>query len=375
MEVRLRNFTTATLVTTLALVCATAVGTAHAHQTSVSRSKVTLSDDKTTITYELSFDTRDMEEALEVRAGGKDAAAAKRAPTKANVFALLQDKIKVRTNGECKTELQSAENLEAKEATAVVVWTITCGAEILDLRVDYQLFFNIDKSHTSVLSPREGDRKLKPYLFKKDGEPYRWNATNWLLFVRFGMEHIAFGIDHVFFLLALLFVALLGRRDDGWYVRSVGESVKYTAWIVSSFTVAHSLTLIAAALGWFTLPSRFVESMIALSIMYVAVENMVYPHTRWRPAITFAFGLLHGMGFASSIAELLPPEQVVMPLLMFNVGVELGQLLIVLAVLPLFAVLARKIGPDNYKRWFVSIGSISVGLFGLMWFVQRAFGL
>lgn len=350
----------------------TSARTAQAHQTSISKSKVTLSQDKTKITYEINFDTRDMEEALQVRAE-KDVERAK--PTPANVFAVLQEQIRVKTNGECETALVSTKNLDARYGNAVVIWTISCGAEILDLTVDYQLFFNIDEAHTSVLSPREGDRKLQPYLFKKGGAPYRWNATNWLLFVRFGMEHIVFGVDHVFFLLALLFVALLGRREDGWYLRSMKESVKYTAWIVSAFTIAHSFTLIAAAMGWFTLPGRFVESMIALSIMYVAVENMLYPHTRWRPAITFAFGLLHGMGFASSIAELLPPSQVVMPLLMFNVGVELGQLLIVLAVLPLLAVVARALGPDRYKRWFVSIGSIGVGIFGLLWFVQRAFGL
>jgi len=346
---------------------------AAAHQTSVSRSIVTLSPDRTKLTYEITFDTKDLHEELKRWAGG-DASLAKITPE--NVFALLTDRIRVTTNRDCTATLESHKNLDAREAIAKMVWEIDCGAKILDLTIDYRLFYDIDDAHTSVLSPREGNHRLDPYLFKRGGAPYHWNDTNWLLFIRFGMEHIAYGIDHVFFLLGLLFVVLLGRRQSGeLYLRHLRECARYTGLVVSSFTIAHSCTLIAAALGWFTLPSRFVESMIAVSIVYVAVENIIYPYTHWRPVITFCFGLLHGMGFASALSGLLPPHQIVFPLLLFNVGVELGQLCIVLAVLPLFALAAYKVGPERYRSYVIPAGSVAVGLFGLIWFVERAFGL
>lgn len=175
-------------------------------------------------------------------------------------------------------------------------------------------------------------------------------------FFRLGVEHIFLGYDHVCFLVALLVVSRFG------------ELVK----IVTSFTVAHSITLIAAALGAITLPPRLVECGIAASIVYLAGENLVRkaPANRW--LLTFAFGLIHGFGFAYVLDELgLPVAGRVRCLLAFNLGVEAGQLAIVAAIFPLALLLSRVAWGDYAKARI----SIAVGLFGLGWFLDRAFGL
>lgn len=175
-------------------------------------------------------------------------------------------------------------------------------------------------------------------------------------FLWLGAEHIAFGYDHLCFLLALIVVSRLG------------EMVK----IITSFTVAHSITLILATLKIVMLPPRLVECGIALTIIYVAVENVWRRKGSHRWLLTFFFGLVHGFGFANVLAELgLPREATVRCLLSFNVGVELAQLAIVLAVFPLVMLLAR------WRHALLAQTAISaaVGLFGIAWFTERAFGL
>jgi hypothetical protein len=184
--------------------------------------------------------------------------------------------------------------------------------------------------------------------------PSLWAAL--VRFFKLGMEHIFLGPDHLCFLLALLVV---GRLRD--WVR-----------IVTSFTVAHSITLILAGLQIARLPSRFVECAIAATIVYVAVENLWRrePSHRWR--LTFAFGLVHGFGFANSLLGMgLPASGRVRCLLVFNVGVEVAQLVIVVAAVPLLTLLAR----SRHAGAVRTAISAAVGVVGLGWLVERAFGL
>jgi len=174
-------------------------------------------------------------------------------------------------------------------------------------------------------------------------------------FVRLGVAHIFLGYDHICFLLALIVVSRFT------------ELIK----IITSFTVAHSITLILAALKIVTIPARLVECGIALTIVYVAAENLCRKHIAHRWRVTFFFGLIHGFGFANVLAELgLPRAATVRCLLAFNVGVELGQLGIVLTLLPLVVLLEKSRHAPKVKA-AVSAG---VGLFGLGWFAERAFG-
>ena len=172
-----------------------------------------------------------------------------------------------------------------------------------------------------------------------------------------GVKHILNGYDHLLFLFSLLVVS---RR---WV-----SSLK----VITCFTVAHSITLAAATLGLITIPSRVVEPLIAASIVYVGVENLIRGDApKGRGLLTFVFGLVHGLGFASVLRELgvaSSPAGLAMPLLSFNLGVELGQLLIALIAMPLLWQLAQR--PKLARRTIV-VCSILVTLAGAYWFTQR----
>jgi len=176
-------------------------------------------------------------------------------------------------------------------------------------------------------------------------------------FVVLGVEHIFLGYDHIMFLLALI---------------AVGGRLMHLVKIVTAFTVAHSITLCLAALEIVNLPAKWVEAGIALSIAYVAIENFWLKRTDHRWVLTFFFGLVHGFGFANVLRELgLPTRGLVASLLSFNIGVEIGQILIVAIVFPLIAWLNRQV----YKRSVVLAVSVLIGLFGVGWFIERVFDL
>jgi hypothetical protein len=172
-------------------------------------------------------------------------------------------------------------------------------------------------------------------------------------FVVLGMEHIATGYDHLAFLVVLLVAAT-----------SLLDVVK----IVTAFTVAHSITLALATIGLVALPSTMIESLIALSIAWVAVENLLVDHVdrRWR--ITFVFGLVHGFGFSNVLRDMdLPRASLALSLFAFNAGVEIGQLIFVLVAFPLIYHVLR-------TRWHPPLAlacSSVVFCLGVYWFVQR----
>jgi hypothetical protein len=177
------------------------------------------------------------------------------------------------------------------------------------------------------------------------------------VFFELGVWHILEGWDHLLFLIALL---LFG----GGLVRVAG--------IVSAFTVAHSITLALAVLGWIELPPRPVEAMIAASILYVACENIWAEKADHRPLVTFGFGLFHGLGFAGVLKEAgLAPGEVAVPLVAFNIGVEAGQLLVVCAVVPALAVAMRGRAEKPLR---VGLSAL-VGLAALYWLAVRLAGL
>ena len=188
------------------------------------------------------------------------------------------------------------------------------------------------------------------------GAPAVWRAAGG--FVLMGIEHILTGYDHLLFLASLLMV---------------GATLPQLLKIVTAFTVAHSITLSLAVLGIVDLPSRWVESAIALSITYVAAENIWRGRaslgSRW--LVTFGFGLVHGLGFASALTELhLPRANLAASLVGFNLGVEIGQLsVILLATLALDAIRQYGWAPVFRRRV-----SAAAALTGFVWFVQRVFG-
>ncbi|EGF31347.1 hypothetical protein IMCC9480_36 [Oxalobacteraceae bacterium IMCC9480] len=198
--------------------------------------------------------------------------------------------------------------------------------------------------------------------------------TQFIDYAREGVWHIWIGFDHILFLLALLLPAVVFRQNKQW--EAVG-AFKPAFWsvlkIVTAFTLAHSITLTLATLGVISLPSRWVESTIAASVVIAALNN-IYPlfrDRRWMMA--FLFGLIHGFGFASVLSDLgLPKNALVLALVGFNVGVELGQLAIVAAFLPLAFYLRRTM---LYRRIILLGGSGLIALLATAWLVERAFNM
>jgi hypothetical protein len=259
-----------------------------------------------------------------------------------------------------------------------VSWSASCPRAIDSLRVDLGAFFAVDRKMEAIVRVgRKGSPDVTANVIRAGDSPATVKVGDLSLvrWVRYGMNHIYSGIDHISFVLALLLVVMLRRDASTWSVKPFVGTLRATATVVTAFTLAHSLTLISAALGWVSLPSRLVESLIAASIAYTAAENIVKPDVRWRYGLTFGFGLAHGLGFASALAKDLPPNGVVPPLLCFNVGVELGQLTIVALALPLFYLAARQLGAERYRRQLMPALSSVIMVFGTLWFVERAFGM
>ena len=189
-------------------------------------------------------------------------------------------------------------------------------------------------------------------------------------FVREGMHHILTGYDHMLFLLCLLLPAVMRRTATGWQpVERLSQAVMPVAVIVTAFTVAHSMTLALAALKLMSLPSSFVEPVIAVTIMLAAIDNVKPIFGGHRGVVTFLFGLIHGFGFAGVLGELdLPAAQFAWALFQFNLGIEMGQLFVVtVAVSCLF--LFRQ--SAMYPRWVIQGGSAAAICVGALWLIER----
>ncbi|MEW5855003.1 MAG: HupE/UreJ family protein [Myxococcota bacterium] len=241
--------------------------------------------------------------------------------------------------------------------------TYTCPTEPARLRIRFGLFVGSPVRHVSIGKVELHDR-VEEVLFTPDNREVTITSTPrtsgqvakefWLL----GVEHIITGYDHLLFLLVLLLAA---------------HSFRALAWVVTAFTLAHSMTLAISVLGVFSLAGSLVEPVIAASIVYVAVENGWLLGKGGKPrlpraGLAFLFGLVHGFGFAGALAESgLPRERMLLALAMFNVGVECGQLVFCSVVYALLQPLRR-------TAHAVTVALVLSGLSGLAgtyWFVTR----
>ena len=195
-------------------------------------------------------------------------------------------------------------------------------------------------------------------------------ATSPTSFLREGIHHILSGYDHLLFLLCLLLPAVLLRQDDRWLpVKGWRQALLPVAKTVTLFTLAHSVTLALAALGWVRLSPRLTEPAIAATIMLAAFDNLRPLLLRYRGAVTFCFGLVHGFGFASVLAELqLPTAAFGWALFQFNLGLELGQLTLVFGVVPLLYLLRNK---PWYPRGVLGAGSVVALVMATLWLLER----
>ena len=270
--------------------------------------------------------------------------------------------------------LQGAVSLPARVVDARVL-----ASGLLEVHVEHALepaatsitlrstFHQITDETHRVIARVERHGNVTPFVFTAGQSqhdvpvaPDRWSwraavapAGSARAMLLVGIAHILTGYDHLVFLACLLMA---------------GGRVRFLVGIVSAFTVAHSITLVLAAMRVVTLPARFVEPAIAISIAYVAIENLVADPGRRRWPTAFGFGLIHGFGFAGTLDMLgLPLGQWLVAVFAFNVGVEIGQLAVVAIALPLVIAIARSSRHAQVVRY---ASSAVLGL-AVFWFVER----
>ncbi|MBL8408943.1 MAG: HupE/UreJ family protein [Candidatus Accumulibacter sp.] len=264
-------------------------------------------------------------------------------------------------------------------AYAVLRFSASCQAAAHVLSASYRLFFDVDPQHRGLLR-LEHAGQTHTAIFATATPVQRFelgendHLRQFIDYIAHGVWHIWIGFDHLLFLLSLLLPAVLIRVDGGWtgaarFRDALWDVVK----VVSAFTLAHSITLTLAALDVIQLPSRWVESAIAASVIVAALNNLVVMAGASRWLFAFAFGLIHGFGFASVLADLgLPQNALLLALVAFNLGVELGQLAIVALFLPLaWGVRNQWI----YRRGVLAGGSLLVIVTASVWLVERVFDL
>ena len=245
------------------------------------------------------------------------------------------------------------------------------------LTINYRLFADIDPQHRGLLK-LESAGQARTAIFGPASRQQQFTLeknsrlTQFADYAREGVWHIWVGFDHILFLLSLLLPAVLIWQRARWQAAPrFSTSFFEVAKIVTAFTLAHSITLSLATLGVVALPTRLVESAIAASVVLAALNNLrpLLRGRRWM--VAFGFGLIHGFGFASVLADLgLPSGALVLALVGFNVGVEAGQLAIVSVFLPLAFVLRRS---WFYQRLVVGGGSLLIAAVASVWLAERAF--
>jgi hypothetical protein len=250
----------------------------------------------------------------------------------------------------------------------------TCESAPERLRVDYLLLFDIDPAHRAIVTI-ESAGSVSTAVISDAERAYTAaldSAGAWASLRRFvveGVWHIWQGYDHLAFVVLLVLPILLGRgaKPSTTSARAAaGEILR----VVTAFTVAHSLTLAIAAAGWVPIPTRVVELVIAASVLLAAVANVAPRVARLGPKLAFAFGLVHGFGFAGALGELAAGRAALLPTLAgFNLGVELGQLAVVVAVFPLLLALR---GSFKMRNAVTVATSAACAALALVWLVERA---
>ncbi len=289
-----------------------------------------------------------------------------------------------RATKNCTLALESDWQIDAHFNEGYLVLPVRAQCAISgDVTINYSAFFEIDSQHKLLVNldsnnsgEKNGNEKISsPRILTDANRALTLSENSGSRFATFkeflvqGAVHIWIGTDHVLFLLSLLLVCVLVRRNHAWVANSnVRDIALRTTWIVTAFTLAHSITLTATALEWIQLPSRWVEVGIAVSVGLAALNN-IFPVVKRLGWLTFGFGLLHGMGFAGALGELgLPADQQPLTVLAFNLGVEIGQMLIVIFVLPILILLRRHYW---YARYSMTGLSAVIVLLAVQWTIQR----
>lgn len=252
------------------------------------------------------------------------------------------------------------------------------------LLLDYRLFHDIDPSHNGILSidlesaqyTRLLDKKNSTHRIQAQSENSLKHNHYLGIFIDFiteGIWHIWIGFDHILFLLTLLLPAALLIKDKQWQTETKKSTILIRILkLVTVFTLAHSFTLSLSVFNIVSLPSKWVEVTIAFSIIVVAANNIkpIFSHSHL--VFAFIFGLIHGFGFANVLLDLsLPQSALALSLLGFNIGVELGQLVIIALFIPIIISLRHRL---FYRKTILPFASLSTALIAAIWTFERVGG-
>ncbi|MBI1761328.1 MAG: HupE/UreJ family protein [Acidobacteria bacterium] len=348
------------------LLCAMLVQPAWAHDPGLSNIELRLAGGQ--LIAFLAFNRAEIAPLVTIDSNGDGKYSAEEfAAARPKLEALANTMLEVTANGQRLSVLSSKAELD--DFNDVLFYITFLGDAALPIKAKSLLLPKLARGHRHVISLRgEQGQTINEQILDVAHDTFdsSANATSasanqaaafsFSEFVKLGIEHIFTGYDHLLFLFALLIV---------------GGSFKEAAKIITSFTLAHSLTLAVATLGWVSLPSKVVEPLIAASIVYVGIENLVRHNYEKRWLLTWCFGLIHGFGFASVLRELgigVNGGGVALPLFSFNLGVEIGQISIAILVLPLIWHFHKS--PIFMKR-YVPVCSVLVALAGAYWLIQR----
>ncbi len=280
----------------------------------------------------------------------------------------------------CPVELTAAPMEWQREFNLVRLHvTATCPHPPKRLGLHCELLFDRDPNHRAYFSV-EDERVTSVGVLRATERSAQMDIRQFHFaailteFVREGLWHIWSGLDHILFLLALLLPSPLLRSGSGWSPRpGLAPVTREIVKVVTAFTLAHSVTLCLSYFGIFRPPAQLVEVGIALSVFAAAWNNLrpFLPGRSW--VIALSFGLVHGLGFAGALNNLsLPRHARLLALGSFNVGVEIGQLAIVIPVLPLLYAASRR---GTYPRLVMGVGSFAIAWMAVIWMLERGLGL
>ena len=366
-----------------AVACLLGAGACNAWAHTTSESYLTLRVQGAVVVGQWDIALRDLDDAVELDVDGNgEITWGELRSRRAEVVAYALGRLELKADGQpCTASAGDGQQFDRHGEGGFVVLALRfeCPVAARTLTLTYRLFADTNPLHRALFQ-LEVDGNARSAVLDPLAEPREFvlaERGRWAQFVEYvrqGIWHIWIGFDHILFLVSLLLPAVVWREGGRWVP---AERFKGVVWdvtrIVTAFTLAHSITLTLATLGWVAPPTRAVEASIAASVVLAALNN-IFPLVggrRWM--VAFGFGLIHGFGFAGALAELgLPQGALVVSLVGFNLGVEIGQLAIVALLLPVAHGLRRTV---FYRRVVLVGGSALITLIASVWFVERAFNM
>ena len=352
------------------------VSSALAHKPSDSYLRINTNQPTLTIEWDIALKDLDFQIGLDTNQNGEitwGEVKSRRSAIEAYAFSHLSLAV---DNHPCKLTLSELKIVRHSDGAYAVLMIETDGSSELEVvNLGYRLFFDADPTHRGLVTFTDSDAisthilsPANPTVEIRAGEASILRTFK--QFVYEGVVHIWIGYDHILFLISLLLPAVWIRKNNKWEsFETFWPACKAVLKIVTVFTVAHSITLWLAVMEYVTLPSNFVEATIAFSIIVTVVHNLfpIIKIPTW--LIIFVFGLIHGFGFANVLVDLgLSSVTLAISLFGFNVGVELGQLAIVLVFLPI-AFLLRD---TKFYRYVIFYGgSIAIAIIAAIWCIER----